>query len=519
MVHGYALCERSPPFEVSFHASLESLVAGWCDLGVTICWSHRERVEEIGFFESCNQSISCESVPAPRMLGGSQMFRQAKHAISSVQLRSYVSGCCTRSEVCGCAWIVHLLGTHYLCEMAASSGGVHDYRPVLSATQKYASPEAQPWELCLAGTLHMGWHHDLPRVENDDRYVDLRSREVQCALVILVTRFRTLHSSVPTWFCEWYTGAAGVCSWRTIMRVVVLGGAGFIGSHCVDELISKAADALVIDNLSTGLRSSINPSACFSMLDVCEPGLRNAVSDWGRPDAMVVLAAQTSVTRSCTDPLKDARTNILGLINVVELCLQLGVPYILFSSSAAVYGESRRLPISEMDVINPQSPYAVSKLAGELYLKNLAQSAGVTTCIMRFSNVFGPRQRSDGEAGVVSIFADHFARSQRVRVYGDGSQTRDFIYVGDVVAAMMRAIETKSGGLFNISTNTSTSVLDLYRTMGDITGHKVPVDFRPARPGDILHSRLDNRRAIEALDWRPHTDLRSGLERTIASLR
>lgn len=303
------------------------------------------------------------------------------------------------------------------------------------------------------------------------------------------------------------------------MRVVVLGGAGFIGSHCVDELISNTADVLVIDNLSTGLRSNINPGASFRMLDVREPKLHSAVSDWGRPDVMVILAGQTSVIRSCTEPLEDARTNILGLINVVELCLQLGVPYILFSSSAAVYGEPERLPISEMHVISPRSPYAVSKFAGELYLKNLVQSAGVTACIMRFSNVFGPRQRSDGEAGVVSIFADHFARSQRVTIYGDGLQTRDFIYVGDVVAAMVRAIERRAGGLFNVSANTSTSVLDLYSTMGDITGRQVPVDFRPAHPGDILHSRLDNRRAIETLDWRPRTDLRSGLERTIASLQ
>jgi len=303
------------------------------------------------------------------------------------------------------------------------------------------------------------------------------------------------------------------------MRVVVLGGAGFVGSHCVDELVLKTADVLVVDNLSTGLRSSINQSACFSLLDVCEPELHNAVSDWGRPDAMVVLAAQTSVAHSCTEPLEDARTNILGLINAVELSLKLSVPYILFSSSAAVYGEPERLPVGEMHAIDPRSPYAVSKFAGELYLKTLAQSAGVTTCIMRFSNVYGPRQRSDGEAGVVSAFADHFARSQRVTIYGDGSQTRDFIYVGDVVAAMVRAIEKKAGGLFNISTNTSTSVSDLYRTLGGITGHQVPIDFRSARPGDILHSRLDNRRAVEALGWRPRTDLRTGLERTIASLR
>lgn len=303
------------------------------------------------------------------------------------------------------------------------------------------------------------------------------------------------------------------------MRAVVFGGAGFIGSHLVDRLVLSSAEVLVVDDLSMGQRSNANPSASFCLLDICDPALGDVVSSWGKPDAVVLLAAQTSVGRSCAEPLEDARTNIFGLINVSETCARLEIPYVLFSSSAAVYGEPEQLPVDETHVTRPQSPYAISKLSGELYLQSLARSAGITACTMRFSNVYGPRQRSDGEAGVVSIFADHFARSQRVTVYGDGSQTRDFIYVGDVVAAMVRAIEMRAGGLFNISTNTSTSVLDLYRTMSDITGHQVPIDFRPARPGDILHSQLDNRRAIEALDWRPRTDLRSGLERTIASLR
>ncbi len=303
------------------------------------------------------------------------------------------------------------------------------------------------------------------------------------------------------------------------MKAVVFGGAGFIGSHLVDRLVLSSAEVLVVDDLSTGQRNNVNPSARFCLLDICDPALGDVVSSWGKPDAVALLAAQTSVGRSCAEPLEDARTNILGLINAIGICARLGIPYVLFSSSAAVYGEPEQLPVDETCVTRPQCPYATSKLSGELYLQSLALPAGITACIMRFSNVYGPRQRSDGEAGVVSIFADHFARSKRVTVYGDGSQTRDFIYVEDVVAAMVRAIERRAGGLFNISTNTSTSVLDLYRTMGDITGYQVPIDFRPARPGDMLHSRLDNRRATEALDWSPRTDLRSGLERTIASLR
>lgn len=303
------------------------------------------------------------------------------------------------------------------------------------------------------------------------------------------------------------------------MKIIVCGGAGFVGSHLVDGLISMSADVLVIDDLSTGQLRNLNSNANLRVADICAPELGDVICSWGLPDAVVLLAAQTSVARSCSVPMADAQTNVLGLINMTGLCARLGISYLLFSSSAAVYGEPEHLPVDEAHATGPQSPYAISKLAGELYLQSLARDAGMTACTMRFSNVYGPRQRSDGEAGVVSIFADHFARSKKVTVYGDGSQTRDFIYVGDVVAAMVRAIERRAGGLFNISTNTSTSVLDLYRTMSDITGHQVPIDFRPARPGDILHSRLDNRRAIEALDWRPRTDLRSGLERTIASLR
>lgn len=303
------------------------------------------------------------------------------------------------------------------------------------------------------------------------------------------------------------------------MKVAVLGGAGFIGSHLTDKLVSRSSRVLVLDDLSSGSRSNVNAKADFGTIGVCEPGLYDEVLAWGRPDVMVLLAAQTSVSRSCAEPLTDAQTNILGLINVIRTSIRLGVSQIVFSSSAAVYGEPMELPISENHSMSPQSPYAISKFTGELYMKNMVQPAGTAMCIMRFSNVYGPRQRSDGEAGVVSIFADRFVRSQRVTVYGDGSQTRDFIYVGDVAEALVRAIEVRAHGTFNISTNTSASIMDLHREMSSITGYRAPVEFQPARLGDILQSRLSNRRAMEALGWEPRIRLRDGLERTIQSLR
>lgn len=302
------------------------------------------------------------------------------------------------------------------------------------------------------------------------------------------------------------------------MKVTVLGGAGFIGSHLADRLSSTGAVVSVVDNLSSGRLDNIQGKAETHIVDIRSSRLNEAFRLGGVPDAAVLLAAQTSVSRSCVDPLSDARTNILGLINAVQICARIGVSHVVFSSSAAVYGEPEHLPIAETHPTNPQSPYAISKLVGELYLRNLADSAGTNVCIMRFSNVYGPRQRSDGEAGVVSVFADRFARSHKAIIYGDGSQTRDFIYVKDVVDAVVHALERKASGILNISTGASTSIMEVYETMGDITGKRVPIEFQPPRPGDIMHSRLDNRKAMATLGWEPRTDLREGLENTMLSM-
>lgn len=303
------------------------------------------------------------------------------------------------------------------------------------------------------------------------------------------------------------------------MRAVVLGGAGFIGSHLTDALIERSVQTLVLDDLSSGSRRNVNHNADFTAVGVCSDGLQDQILAWGRPEVIVLLAAQTSVYRSCVEPLADAYTNILGLINVVKTSIRLGVSQLVFSSSAAVYGEPVELPIDEDHVVDPRSPYAISKYSGELYMKSMAEPAGLATCIMRFSNVYGPRQRSDGEAGVVSVFADRFVRSGRVTVYGDGSQTRDFVYVEDVVEAIVRAIEVRAAGTYNISTNTSTSIMALHREMISITDYEAPVEYEPARTGDILHSRLSNYRAREALGWEPRVSLRDGLGRTINGLR
>lgn len=303
------------------------------------------------------------------------------------------------------------------------------------------------------------------------------------------------------------------------MRVVVLGGAGFIGSHLVDTLSAAGSEVLVIDDLSTGCMGNVSGHAEMRVASICDAGLYEIVRNWGAPDAAVILAAQTSVPRSYTQPTLDAGTNILGLINVVRTCVRMGIPHVVFSSSAAVYGQPTCLPVGESHPTDPQSPYAISKLAGEGYLRVLSATAGLVTCILRFSNVYGPRQRSDGEAGVAAIFADRFAHSRGVTVYGDGSQTRDFIYVEDVARAILRTLEKRADGVFNISTNSAVSVMGVFEIISEIVGIRVPMHHQPPRHGDIVNSRLDNRKAMEALDWEPSTGLRDGLRRTISWIK
>lgn len=293
------------------------------------------------------------------------------------------------------------------------------------------------------------------------------------------------------------------------------GGAGFIGSHLVDQLIRTGHEVVVVDNLSTGSLDNIDRRAEFYNMDVADMLLCDVFEKCGDIDAVVHLAAQPSVVVSWKDVFEDAHVNIGGTINVLDCCRRYGVGHIVFASSAAVYGYATQLPVAEDAPTAPMSPYAIAKLAGEEYVKTYCREYGISASIMRFANVYGPRQNSAGESGVISIFASAIVSGQPVRITGDGFQTRDFIYVGDVVTAVLRSLDAQLLGVYNISTNTETSIIDVYRTMCKAAGTNVSIIWRPELPGDIRNSRLDNRLAQSQLGWEPQVAFEDGARATI----
>jgi len=300
--------------------------------------------------------------------------------------------------------------------------------------------------------------------------------------------------------------------------ILVTGGAGFIGSHVVDMLVDRGYHALVVDSLATGRLGNVNPSACFTDVDVSDANLSKVFEEHVDISAVIHLAAQTSVSVSWARPIQDLRSNGIGILNLLECCRQHEVGYFLFASSAAVYGDSEHIPIPETAPTSPQSPYALTKHLGEEYVRLYMREFGIRTCVMRFANVYGPRQRNDGEAGVVAIFAEAIKHERKIEIHGDGLQTRDFVYVGDVVDAMGRALERKVGGDFNIGTGTQTSILHLYRIMAGISGIDGQPGFANSRPGDIRTSALNSEKAFRELAWEAQMDLESGLRRTMGAI-
>lgn len=303
------------------------------------------------------------------------------------------------------------------------------------------------------------------------------------------------------------------------MTILVTGGAGFIGSHVVDGLVADGHRVMVVDNLSTGLRDNVNQRADFIKADVEDDSIEGLFTQQSGIRVVVHLAAQSSVAVSWHRPVDDARANVLGLVNMLECCRRHGVEQFLFSSSAAVYGDPERLPVDETALPCPRSPYALSKLIGERYIKMYSNEYGMRAFIMRFSNVYGPRQRADSESGVVSAFTHAFVHNEQLQIRGDGYQTRDFIYVANVADAVKRAIACGAKGIYNISTNTSTTVMGLYETMCSTAGMRPRIAFAPARPGDIRHSRLENSKAMSELRWMPSTNLCDGLRETLEAAR
>jgi UDP-glucose 4-epimerase len=292
-------------------------------------------------------------------------------------------------------------------------------------------------------------------------------------------------------------------------NVIVTGGAGFIGSHLVDKLILLNHDVLVIDNLSTGDQANINPKASFSNTDVC-----GDISEWdGREiDFIFHLAAQINLRNSFNDPITDARNNILGTLNMIQLAKKHKAKIIFSSTGGAIYSPNAAIPWAEDAPAIPESPYGISKLAAEHYLR--VGSPG--SVILRLANVYGPRQNPHGEAGVIAIFLDRMLKGQSIKVFGTGFQTRDFVYVDDVVEAFILGMKKNVRGVFNVSTNKTTSVNMIVQILNKLTETRdLVIESKPAIAGELEHSALDYRK-IKAKGWHPLTPLQEGLNKTVA---
>ncbi len=301
------------------------------------------------------------------------------------------------------------------------------------------------------------------------------------------------------------------------MKLVVTGGAGFIGSHVVDALVNAGHRVAIVDNLATGARAWVNPAARLYEMDVRSARLAD-VFEAERPDAVAHLAAQAAVPRSVTDPAFDASVNILGGLNVLECCRRYGVGRIVYSSTGgAAYGDTERIPTAEDHPAQPVAPYGVSKVALEMYLAAAEGLCGIRAVSLRYANVYGPRQNYAGEAGVVAIFCHRLLHGEVPTINGDGEQTRDYVYVEDIAAANLRALDRADvTGAINIATGVETSVNAMYRALIDGAGLAVEAHHGPARAGEQRRSCLDADLARRRLDWAPTVSLSEGLTRTFS---
>ncbi len=298
------------------------------------------------------------------------------------------------------------------------------------------------------------------------------------------------------------------------MNILVTGGAGFIGSHIVDALVESGCRVAVADDLSTGKFENINPGVNFYKVEVQAPDFKEVVAR-EKPDAIIHLAAQVDVQRSLKEPAADAAINIVGMINLLEACRCYNVGKVVYASSAAVYGSPAYLPVDEKHPLAPQSPYGLSKYTAEHYLRIYRELYGIGYTVLRYANVYGPRQDATGEGGVVAIFVDRLLKGENPYIFGDGGQTRDFIYVKDVAAANLAALRRGEGMTFNVSTGGGLSVNRLFEVIKKAAGSGQKPEYLPARPGDITHSYLSNEKAREFLGWAPRRSLEEGLGETL----
>ena len=298
------------------------------------------------------------------------------------------------------------------------------------------------------------------------------------------------------------------------MKIIVTGGAGFIGSNIVDAYLERGHEVHILDDLSTGQRINLNAKAELHEVDIADPQAARLVESI-KPDVLSHHAAQMDVRHSVADPTFDARVNILGFIHLLEGAKNAGVKKVIFASSGgAVYGEQDLFPAPEDHATRPASPYGVSKRAGELYLSYYQQAFGLPYIALRYANVYGPRQSTKGEAGVVAIFLSLLLTGKTPVINGDGGQTRDYVYVGDVVAANVAALDSSFIGAINIGTGVETDVVTIFQHLRQAVGSDREATHGPAKTGEQRRSCLDARRAVHVLGWRPQVMLADGLQRT-----
>ena len=306
------------------------------------------------------------------------------------------------------------------------------------------------------------------------------------------------------------------------MRVLVTGGAGFIGSHIVDQCVAAGHEVAIVDNLwaeGGGKTQNINPRATFYRADVTDDATLARIFDEVRPEVVSHQAAQHSVAISTKNPQLDARVNVLGLLNVLTNCARVGTRKIVFASSGATYGTPASLPITEETPQRPESPYGITKMVTEHYLRYWQEANGLTYTALRYGNVFGPRQDPNGEAGVIAIFAKRFLKHDSLRIDWDGEQQKDYVYVEDVARANVLALEKGDNEIFCIATGRGASVNEIYHLLEKITGYTPEIVRAPKRPGDIYLAYFDCSKAARLLGWQPRETLEEGIKNTVDFFR
>jgi len=299
------------------------------------------------------------------------------------------------------------------------------------------------------------------------------------------------------------------------MKVLVTGGAGFIGSNIADRLIVEGHEVVIVDDLSTGFRENVHPKATFYRLDIRDPGLAE-IFEKEKPEMVNHHAAQIDVRKSVEDPMFDAQVNVLGSINLIQLCAVYGIKKVIYASTGgAIYGEPEYLPADEDHPIRPLSQYGITKHIVEHYLYLYRYNYHLNYTILRYPNVYGPRQDPHGEAGVVAIFTEALFRGKRPTIYGDGTHTRDYVFVGDIVEANLLAMERGDGQVMNLGWGWEVSVNEIFGTLKNHLATDIEPLYVPERLGEIHRICLDSTKAQKELGWKPQVDLDEGIQRTV----